>query len=144
MPPSPSRNDAAHAVAWSWATRLTTVLGLALVVLIGGWSTAHADSDTPGPALAAEQHDAASHADATETVVSVPAGTDTAHPGALGCIVGVVCTLLVLTVARVFRLRVRWRMLRTSLPIRAPLACSPVTCLRPAAPSLAVLSISRT
>ena len=112
MPRDPrSRPDRVIAAGW-WSGRLLTILGLALVLIIGGWTTSHTTADA--------------HAD---TSAGSPVATGSTPDSA--AVTGL-------------RLQGRLRMLRVARPVRAPLLVPVPVSRRPAAPSLLLLSISRT
>jgi hypothetical protein len=148
MPRHPrSRPIRVIAAGWrSW--RLLTVLSLALVLIIGGWTTshtaadAHADTGAGSSVLTASAQD--SGAPVAAQTASTSAGEFADASNVWGCLIGVVCTLLVLAVVTASRLQGRLRMLRVSRPVRAPLLVLVPMSWRPAAPSLLLLSISRT
>lgn len=148
MPRDPrSRPDRVIAAGW-WSGRLLTILGLALVLIIGGWTTshttadAHADTSAGSPVATGSTPD--SGAPVAAPTVSSGVGVSADASGVWGCLIGVVCTLVVLAAVTGVRLQGRLRMLRVSRPVRAPLLVPVPVSRRPAAPSLLLLSISRT
>ena len=129
MPRDPrSRPDRVIAAGW-WSGRLLTILGLALVLIIGGWTTshttadAHADTSAGSPVATGSTPD--SGAPVAAPTVSSGVGVSADASGVWGCLIGVVCTLVVLAAVTGFRLQGRLRMLRVSRPGRAPLLVPP-------------------
>ena len=148
MPRHPRSRPVRVVAAGGWSRRLLTILGLALVLIIGGWTTshstadAHADTGAGFPVATGSTPD--SGAPVAAPTVSSGVGVSADASGVWGCLIGVVCTLVVLAAVTGFRLQGRLRMLRVSRPVRAPLLVPVPVSRRPAAPSLLLLSISRT
>lgn len=146
---SPPRSwpDRVAGAGW-WSGRLLTILGLTLVLVIGGWITSHGMGDTHTetgaglPALTGLTPGAGTPVEAQTESSAVGVSVDASE--AWGCLIGVVCTLLVLAAVTGFQLQRRLRMLRVSRPVRAPLLVPVPVSWRPPAPSLLLLSISRT
>lgn len=126
--------------------RIIAALGLALILMIGGWSTAHAEADIPSPGSATNVGTSATNIDqgidigSTETAATI----DSAMLGAATCLIGVLCTFLAFTLVRSFRLRARLFLLLTSRAVRAPIAVLARRADLSFTPSLVQLSISRT
>lgn len=148
MPRDPRSRPDRVIAAGCWSGRLLTILGLALVLIIGGWTTSHttadAHADTSAGSPVATGSTPHSGAPVEGRTASSSAGVSVDASGAWGCLIGVVCTLLVLAAVTGLRLQSRLRILRVSRPVRAPLLVPVPVSRRPAAPSLLLLSISRT
>lgn len=121
--------------------RIAIALGLALLLVIGAWSTSHGEADVNSTLCVAAGHsasDAATGAAAQEQAVLTDAPAAT---GALCLVAALCCALLVLLVRR---LLAEGRRTLTGIAPRARLPRRAGPSWTPAALSLVQLSISRT
>lgn len=137
-------------------TKIITCLGLALLLVIGAWSAAHSEAD--GTVATAEVStisslDAASASTITGDAEALPlsggtiplsawADESTLLAGAVGCLLGIFCTILLVAFLRFF-------VLRRHPPLIGVVARAISAHVAPIAPArqpltLAQLSVSRT
>ena len=147
--PTPSMRLRPHGAERMLIVRIGLALGLALLLVIGAWSTSHGEADAHAtlclaPGVSAAAASTSAHHDGEVTVVdavadavadAVSSDTGTAAIAALCCILLV---LLFLRVGRAARLLVRSRGFLAAAPTRAGPR------LHVAALTLTQLSVSRT
>lgn len=140
-----SRRDA-HLGEQRLVVRIIVALGLALTLMVGAWSTTHAESDLPSfESVTSIETGAEIGASVVNVGTTGPATTsDSGIRGAVTCLIGVLCTFLVFTLLRSFTLGARRLSLLTSRPFRASLMVQPREPESSFTPSLVELSISRT
>lgn len=127
-------------------TKIITGLGLALMVMVGSWSGTHDGTERSFPAAAhvveMEQHQSSSAADDSAVAAAWVTAADDVLLAAAGCVLGILCVLVLCAVLRNFVLRSSPRIVQVSPRTGASLAVS----ARFFAPTLSLieLSLSRT
>ena len=124
--------------------KIIATLGLALALLVGGWSTAHAEGEIPGTADTVSTTTGAAEHGPDIGSGAAAAINDDGMLGAASCMIGVLCPFLVFVLVRVVVFRARRACLLTSRPIRASLPRWALPPSLSSPPSLTQLSISRT
>ena len=138
-------------------TKIITGLGLALLLVVGAWSGGHRDATDATPYLSTPSSSSlgtpsAGHVSAAsgKSVVGATAeqfvAGDTANDiviGVAGCLLGIICCFLVLTVTRAFRRHIPSSHIHERLP-RAPSLAAMTGRLFALPPCLTQLSLSRT